>query len=150
MLRIISYRPYSVAVPDAIIQHSSMTKLKPGDRVDCRVKNGTIVSPYKEYDEVRTFEVVSTDKYGYWLYVPPYYNIKATAVVDQYRCKNLGIDKRFLNAEIVYIQENQICQISSILDGMSCANCGEFYHLAESNQEDGTLVCWSCRFNPYR
>lgn len=30
-------------------------------------------------------------------------------------------------------------------DGCSCKKCKEFYEFAEPNQEDGTLVCWSCR-----
>lgn len=30
-------------------------------------------------------------------------------------------------------------------DGCSCRKCKEFFPYAEPNQEDGTLVCWSCR-----
>lgn len=127
-----------------------MTKLKPGDRVDCRVKDGTIVSPYKEYDEIRTFEIVSKDKYGYWLYVPSYWGIKETIVANKSKSISLVIDKRFLDAEIVYILESQIYRIYSIMEGMNCANCGEYHRWAEPNQEDGTLICYSCRFNPYR
>lgn len=29
--------------------------------------------------------------------------------------------------------------------GCSCKKCKEFFEYAEPNQEDGTLVCWSCR-----
>lgn len=29
--------------------------------------------------------------------------------------------------------------------GCKCKKCKEFYDYAEPNQEDGTLVCWSCR-----
>ncbi len=127
-----------------------MAKLKPGDRVDCRVKEAKIVSPYKDYDEIRTFEIVAIDKYGYYIYVPPYVTLKGTAKADKYRCKQLDIDNKFLGVDILYIQENVIARISSILDGMCCANCGEFYSMASPNQEDGTLICYSCRFNPYR
>lgn len=35
-------------------------------------------------------------------------------------------------------------QIKKHPDGMSCAKCHEFYEFAEGNQEDGTLVCYSC------
>jgi len=35
------------------------------------------------------------------------------------------------------------------LDGMYCINCGNFYEYAEPNQVDGSLVCYSCRNNPY-
>ena len=30
-------------------------------------------------------------------------------------------------------------------DGETCKKCKEFYPFAEPNQEDGTLVCYSCR-----
>lgn len=29
--------------------------------------------------------------------------------------------------------------------GCLCKKCKEFYDFAEPNQEDGTLICWSCR-----
>lgn len=35
-------------------------------------------------------------------------------------------------------------------DGMYCCKCRLFYQYAEPNQPDGTLVCYSCRSNPYR
>lgn len=34
-------------------------------------------------------------------------------------------------------------------DGMFCGNCGIWYQFAEGNQEDGTLICYACRQNPY-
>lgn len=30
-------------------------------------------------------------------------------------------------------------------DGCDCTKCKEFYPFAEPNQEDGTLICFSCR-----
>lgn len=127
-----------------------MAKFKPGDRVDCRVKSATIVSPYKEYDEVRTFEIVSVDKHGYYVFVPAYVNITKSVTADTYQCKHLGIDKRFLNEQIAYVQENQIYRVSSVLDGMSCIVCQDFFPMAEPNQENGSLICYACRKNPYR
>ncbi len=35
-------------------------------------------------------------------------------------------------------------------DGMFCKKCQNFYQYAEPNQEDGSLICFSCRNNPYR
>ncbi len=35
-------------------------------------------------------------------------------------------------------------------DGMFCRKCQLFYKYAEPNQPDGTLLCYSCRNNPYR
>ncbi|SRR5579871_1559093 len=36
------------------------------------------------------------------------------------------------------------------MDGMFCCKCGQFYDFAEANQEDGSMVCYSCRQNPYK
>lgn len=127
-----------------------MTKLNPGDRVDCRVKSATIVSPYKSYDEILTFEVIARDANGYYLYVPHYFYLIESVVADQYRCKTLGIDKRFLNENMVYIQENMIDHVHEAMTGIKCCKCLEFYNYAVPNQFDGTLICWSCRQNHYR
>lgn len=35
------------------------------------------------------------------------------------------------------------------LDGMFCRKCKSFYKYAEGNQPDGSLLCYSCRNNPY-
>lgn len=35
-------------------------------------------------------------------------------------------------------------------DGMFCCKCGQFYDFAEANQEDGSMICYSCRQNPYK
>lgn len=34
-------------------------------------------------------------------------------------------------------------------DGLSCKKCKIFYQYAESNQSDGSMICYSCRQNPY-
>lgn len=34
-------------------------------------------------------------------------------------------------------------------DGMFCRKCQVWYQYAEPNQEDGSLLCYSCRNNPY-
>jgi len=135
---------------NSIISHYGMTKLKPGDRVDCRVKASTIVSPYKSYDEIKTFEIVAKDGHGYYLYVPHYYHLKDTKVADKHRCKELGIDKKFQDENIVYIQENLVAFVHDRLDGLACKICKEFYQYSSANQEDGSLICYSCRQNPYR
>lgn len=127
-----------------------MTKLKPGDRVDCRVKASTIVSPYKSYDEVKTFEIVAVDDHGCYLYIPHYFPLKGTKIADKHQCKNLKIDKRFLGENIIYIQGNMIAHVHDKLDGMNCSVCKEFYQYSQANQPNGTLICFSCRQNPYR
>lgn len=34
-------------------------------------------------------------------------------------------------------------------DGMVCKGCKTFYEFAEPNQDDGSMICYSCRYNPY-
>jgi formylmethanofuran dehydrogenase subunit E len=34
------------------------------------------------------------------------------------------------------------------LDGMFCCKCQQFYDFAEANQEDGSMICYSCRHRP--
>jgi hypothetical protein len=135
---------------ESIISYYEMTTLKPGDRVDCRVKASTIVSPYRSYDEIKTFEIVAVDTHGCYLYVPHYYLLKGTTVADKYKCKNLGIDLKFLDENIIHIQENMIAGVQARLDGLSCVICKEFFPYAAPNRGDGALVCFSCRQNPYR
>lgn len=36
------------------------------------------------------------------------------------------------------------------IDGMKCSHCLEYFHFAEPNQPDGTMICFQCRENPYR
>lgn len=35
------------------------------------------------------------------------------------------------------------------IDGMFCCKCGRFSAFAEANQEDGSMICYCCRQNPY-
>lgn len=128
-----------------------MVKFKSGDRVDCCVKWNDIVSPYNtDYEEIITFEIISTDESGYYLFVPCYRIIKDSVTVNSILAKREKINKRYIGEQAVYIQESLIFKISSILDGLFCACCSDFFAMSESNQPDGSLICFSCRSNPYR
>lgn len=127
-----------------------MTKLKPGDTVECRIKSSAIVSPYHSYDEIKSFEVVAVDNGGCYLYVPHYYLVKGGLPLDAHRAKTLGISKKFLGETIIFISENLISNVREGMDGMPCKICGEFCQFAVANQEDNTFICFSCRSNPYR
>ena len=127
-----------------------MTKLKPGDCITCKVKNNVIVSPYSgDHDELRSFEIVGNDLYGYYLYIPSYLYIRNSKLVDQDTCDFLRIDTKYIGEQIVYIQESLICKITSVVDGYACIKCKEFYRMSEPNQPDGTLLCWTCKTYPY-
>lgn len=127
-----------------------MVPLIPGDKIDCRLKNGCLIRADKDYDEIKTFEIVAITEYGYYVFVPQYISLPSTIIIDEYRCKKMTINRRFLGEEMVHIHENMVYRVASQLDGMTCAICDEFCPMASVNQEDGTFVCFSCRANPYR
>jgi hypothetical protein len=128
-----------------------MTRLKPGDRVEVKLRAGGAVSPYSgDFDEIKIFEIVSLDSHGYYLYIPNYIAIKNTINVDARECRALRIDLRYLGENILYVSDSVIYKVSFVLDGMMCLNCQEFCQYAQSNQEDGSFICYQCRFNPWR
>jgi hypothetical protein len=127
-----------------------MVMLKEGDRVDICFLDGVVTNPYSEHDTVRTLEIISTDNYGYYLFVPHYLNLSGSTKADVYRCHQLGISARFIDEQMIYITESMIRGIAK-QDGMSCGHCGDFSVMAGPNQVDGkTFICYACRQNPYR
>jgi hypothetical protein len=127
-----------------------MPKLTVGDIINCRVKSAQIVSPYRDYDEIKSFVIVAADDNGYYIFVPHYYLIKGTFVLDQYASRVLDINPKYIGDDIILILENMVAFVESKLDGIACKICKEFFSYAASNQPDGTMICFSCRENPYR
>lgn len=125
-----------------------MTKLKPGDKVCCRIKSGKIVQAYAEFDEEKDFEIVAFDSKGYFIYLPEYLNLYSTAKVTIQNSKALSINNKFIGCSIAYITDTMIVKVQSFLDGCACIKCKEFYKYAEPNQSDGTLICFNCREYP--
>ncbi len=37
----------------------------------------------------------------------------------------------------------------AVISGLFCKKCQLFCEFAEPNQNDGSLLCWSCKNNPY-
>ena len=135
---------------DVISSHKDMPKLKPGDTVSCKVKASVIVNAYKSYDEIHSFVIVAVDDEGYYIFVPIYLNLKESLVADQYRCRSLQIDKKYLNENIIHITERMIASIVTQDEGMNCKICKEFTRFAGPNQTDNSFVCYGCKSNPYR
>jgi hypothetical protein len=124
-------------------------KLKPGDRVSCKVKSCQVINAYADdWDDKFTFEVVSIDNRGYYIYIPHYIYIKGCLKVNEYNLKTYEINKRFIGENILYILENSIIQIEIKSDGLVCTRCKEFSALAEC--KDSAFICWACRTYPYR
>jgi hypothetical protein len=129
-----------------------MPKLKLGDRVSIKLNGNKLVGPYSDFTEVRTFDIVGYEYYnygGYYLYIPSYITISDTIKVDSYNYKKLGVLPKFIGEDVLLVSESKINSIVSVLDGMFCDCCKEFYDYAQPNEGD-KLVCWSCRQNPYR
>jgi hypothetical protein len=126
-----------------------MASYTAGDKVFCRIKDGSIISnDTEEFDEIKTFEVIASDTCGYYLFVPQYVYLQGTNSFSLHRCRKLGIDDRYTNEQIIYISENAIYNTIR-KDGMSCSICNNFVSMAEPNRDDQeTFVCWSCRTNP--
>jgi hypothetical protein len=124
--------------------------LKTGDTISCRIKSSLIVSPHNAYDEIKSFVIVAVDEHGYYLFIPHYFYLKDSFTLDISKCKKLDIQQKYLCEEIIYIQENMVAFIESVLDGMNCKICKEYFPYAVANQNNGSLVCYTCKSNPYR
>lgn len=126
-------------------------KLNPGDKIDCLIKNSSIVSPYSnDYDNILTFEIIAKDNNGYFIYIPHYIYINNSIKIDSLLASQLNINSKFINEYLMFIKSSLIYNVKSVVDGVHCANCKEFFYMAEPNQPNNTLICWSCKSNPYR
>lgn len=123
-----------------------MSSLKPGDRVVIKLKEDKLVGPYEEdYHRTRILEIIASDSKGYYLFVPHYMFIHNTFKVDRYNCREMSLPTKFLGEELLLVPESQIYRVFSIMKGMVCCCCNDFYEYAAPNQPDGSLICWSCR-----
>ena len=75
--------------------------------------------------------IANTSGYFTWVIREGHANIDLMSLVDQIE---LFLDSR---------------RRHKYADGMYCVNCGNFHEYAEPNQEDGSMICYSCRSNPY-
>lgn len=127
----------------------------PGDVVYCRIRGNTIVDPSDKCDGAIPFEVIGKSPDGFYiLYVPKYYNIRHSWKIDESHMDDCKIDKRHQGKQGIAIQLTKICKVirntPTEQDGMICSGCEQFFCMAEANQNDGTLICYSCRNHPYR
>jgi hypothetical protein len=76
--------------------------------------------------------VINTGAYLSWLVRETHANIELLDLLEKLE---------------VYVEN--IRQRKSV-DGMFCCKCGTFYNFAEANQEDGSMICYSCRNSPYK
>ncbi|KKN66651.1 hypothetical protein LCGC14_0469860 [marine sediment metagenome] len=125
-----------------------------GDIVTCKIRGNTIVQVTESFDAKLQFEIIGysfTDNF-YILHIPKYYNIRNSWIIERDHLDDLFIKRRFLGKMAAAIKRDKIIKAirkDSNQDGMNCSKCKKFHHMAEANQSDGTLVCWSCRNKPY-
>jgi len=120
--------------------------VKAGDSVVCRIKNNAIVNIYEDaWQEELIFDVVCTYAEGYLIYVPAVMCLKETIYITKANHIKYNADKRFIDSNTLFITEYNIIRTHNKLDGMRCSVCDEFYGMAEANQPDGKLICWSCK-----
>lgn len=124
--------------------------LSPGDEVICRIKDNILVSASSAYDEELSFEIISDDLHGYYLYVPASYNLKETAFITTKVAKALGISKKYVGGQTIYANITFIIKSIIKFDGCICIKCHEYFPQAEPNQPDGSMKCFLCRAYRYR
>lgn len=124
-----------------------MVQLHIGDRISCKIKDLLLVSPYSDYDEIKVLEIIALDdsNSGYFTYVPYYIRIKQSEKITDSLLKTLKLHKKYLNENLLFINNSMIHAIDSHMDGLTCKKCNEYYRLSEANQEDGNFICWTCR-----
>lgn len=128
-----------------------MARLKQGDRVLCKLSLGKLVNSYSsDFDETQDFVIIGLDNQGYCIYVPSYFQLNGTCVVEHSDCRSYKIDTKYLGENMYYIIDSQIFSIYSKMDGCVCLKCKEFHYQASSNQENGEFICWLCRNYKYR
>ena len=127
-----------------------MVNLKKGDLVDCLIKVNVIINGYEtDYDSVKTFEIIGHDYTGYYLYIPHYLLIKGTIKLDNYNCKDLDIDKKYIGENSIYIKESFVHKVNKILDGCKCIKCGQFYFGQDPNVYNSSYICYKCIWDPF-
>lgn len=124
---------------------------KVADEVCVKVREGRIVASLTgDYEQIINVEIIAIHDNGYFVFVPSKYSLQGSIYVDKVNARKLDIAPRFLDSNINYVNDDQIVRLYHRREGCACTQCEEFYHLAEPNQADGTLVCWLCKQNPYR
>jgi hypothetical protein len=128
-----------------------------GDHVVCKIREGVILARHERCPDLITLTIVGRilleqDTWEYVAYVPEYeaLGVKSAFKIKPDLAKRYGMHPKYIGEFGISLRKNNIVRISHRPDGMCCINCEEFYDKAEPNQEDGTLVCYSCRQNPYR
>lgn len=131
-------------------------KFRIHDKVFCKVRGNTIVSAVSgNYEAQLYFQIIGSDVNSskYLIFIPVYYNIKGSLTIKEEHLDKFSVDSQYLDCKGITLMEDRMYTLKSIekgSDGIFCANCQQFFYMAEPNQTDGTFVCFQCRTNPWR
>lgn len=130
-------------------------RYKIGDKVFVKLQKTNIVkSSTADYDITIPFEIIGYDKSQkkYILWIPCYYNLAYSFNISEHHITDFDIDSCYIDERGISIYEDRVFRVEvkdRKIDGMYCKKCNDFYPMAEANQHDQTLICYSCRQNRY-
>lgn len=127
----------------------------PGAKVLCRVNEAqTLIFNVEFYDTryaslpTREFEVAGWAANNcYAIVVPDGMENSYPMTPDLMFSLQLKLDNKYLNKNIYIIKESAIGGRKledPYANPIKCSICNEYFPYAETNQPDGTLICWVC------
>lgn len=128
-----------------------MSVYRIADEISVKIKNSKITtSDAIDYDQIIVVEILAEVNGGYVVFLPSIHTLKNSFILDKQQCKRYCIPERFADSNGLYVLEDQVFRLHKRMEGCCCNRCKEFCHLAEPNCEDGKMICYACRCNPYR
>lgn len=125
-----------------------------GDTIMCKIRGSSIIVASTEpHDAQLPFQILSLTDDRYLLAVPPYFFIKNSWNVKEEHLDKYRLDAKYLDTKVINVTPDKILGLfkrNELRDGMTCRKCHEYVGMAESNQPDGSFICWLCRQNIYR
>jgi hypothetical protein len=110
---------------------------------------GNIADKDEEHYTYR-LDIISKTNVGWVMYVPNYITVPHAEKITEALSRKYGIDKKYHGGRMVVVGIDSVLDVIIRTDGTVCVGCKKFYPYAEPNQDDNTLICYSCRDNPYR
>jgi hypothetical protein len=110
---------------------------------------GNVVDREDRYSTYR-LDIISKTNVGWVVYVPSYIAVPHAKKLNEALARKFEIDKKYLGGRMIVVGIDSVHDVIIRTDGTTCIACKKFYPYAEPNQDDKTLICYSCRDNPYR
>lgn len=128
-----------------------------GDHVVCKTRDGVLIARHERSDDRVTLTVIGRQliEEGTWDYVAYVPEYQFGTIASSFRIRpvfatNFGIQKKYIGELGVTFRRSNVIRLAYKADGLNCSKCEEFFRMATGNQEDGSLICYSCRQSPYR